>query len=59
VDGAQFEMLAREHPAIMTTPGTGSLQLAVTLWAAAIERTYRPSRRLFQPAPPADADQAG
>ena len=59
VDAAQFDRLAREHPAIMMPPETGSLQLAVTLWAAAVERALRPSRRLFQPAPPADADQAG
>ena len=58
VDAAQFDRLAREHPAIMMPPETGSLQLAVTLWAAAVERALRPSRRLFQPAPPADADQA-
>jgi hypothetical protein len=58
VDAMQFDMLAREHPAIMMPSGTGSLQLAVTLWAAAVERAHRPSRRLFQSAPPADADQA-
>lgn len=59
VGAAQFDMLAREHPAILMPPDTGSLQLALTLWAAAIERALRPSRRLFQPTPPADADQAG
>lgn len=59
VDGAQFDMLAREHPAILMPPDSGSLQLAVTLWAAAVERAQRPSRRLFQQTPPADADQAG
>jgi energy-coupling factor transporter ATP-binding protein EcfA2 len=59
VDAAQFDMMARENPAILMPPDTGSLQLAVTLWAAAVERAQRPSRRLFQPAPSADADQAG
>ncbi len=58
VDAAQFDRLTREHPAIMMPPETGSLQLAVTLWAAAVERALRPSRPLFRPAPPADADQA-
>ena len=58
VDAAQFDVLARQHPAIMTAAGAGSLQLAVTLWAAAVERAHRPGRRLFQPAPPADANQA-
>lgn len=59
VDAAKFDILAREHPAVILAPGTGSLQLAVTLWAAAVERALRPGRRLFQPAPPASADQAG
>lgn len=59
VDAPQFDRLAREHPAIMMPPETGSLQLAVALWAAAVERALRPSRRLFQPAPPADPDQVG
>jgi hypothetical protein len=59
VDATQFGMLAREYPAILLPPATGSLQLAVTLWAAAVERAQRPARRLFQSAPPADAGQAG
>ena len=59
VDAAQFGLLAREHPAVMLPPGTGSLLVAVTLWAAAVERALRRRRRLFQPAPPADADHAG
>jgi hypothetical protein len=59
VDAAQFGLLAREHPAIMLPPGTGNLLVAVTLWAAAVERALRPRRRLFQAAPPADADHAG
>jgi len=58
VDAAQFDVLAREHLAIMTAADAGSLQLAVTLWAAAVQRAHRPGRRLFQPAPPADANQA-
>jgi hypothetical protein len=59
VDAEQFRALAAVHPALMMTADTGSLQLAVTLWAAAVERALRPARRLFQPAPPADAVQAG
>jgi hypothetical protein len=59
VDAAQFDLLTREHPAIMLPPGTGSLPLAVTLWAAAVERELRPRRRLYQPPPPANAEQAG
>ena len=44
VDAAQFDRLAREHPAIMMPPETGSLQLAVTLWAAAVERALAPEQ---------------
>jgi hypothetical protein len=59
VDAAQFDSLTREHPAIMLPPGSGSLPLAVTLWAAAVERELRPRKRLYQPPPPANAEQAG
>jgi hypothetical protein len=59
VDAAEFDLLAREHPAVMLPPATGSLLVAVTLWAAAVERALRSRRRLFQPAPPADGDHAG
>jgi hypothetical protein len=58
VDDTTFTRLAREHPAVTMPARTDSLQLAVMLWAVAIERTQRPGRRLSQPAPPADAGQA-
>ena len=36
VDQAQFDTLIRYHPAVMVPADTGSLQLAVQLWAAAL-----------------------
>lgn len=42
----------------MVPADTGSLQLAVRLWAAAVTRACRPGARVFQPAPPADPDMA-
>ena len=58
VDQAQFDALIRDHPAVMVPAGTGSLQLAVQLWAAAVTRACRPGARVFQPAPPAGPDMA-
>lgn len=58
VDDTQFTMLAREHPVVTMPARTGSLQLAVTAWAMAVERAQHPGRRLFQSAPPADAGLA-
>ena len=58
VDQTQFDALIRDHPAMMVPADTGSLQLAVQLWAAAVTRACRPSARIFQPAPPADPDMA-
>jgi len=55
---AQFDMLIRDHPAVMVPADTGSLQLAVQLWAAAVTRACRPGARVFQPAPPANPDMA-
>lgn len=57
-DQAQFDALIRDHPAVMVPADTGSLQLAVQLWAAAVTRACRPGARVFQPAPPADPDLA-
>lgn len=57
-DQAQFDTLIRDHPAVMVPADTGSLQLAVHLWAAAVTRACRPGARVFQPAPPADPDMA-
>jgi len=58
VDRAQFDALIRDHPAVMVPADTGSLQLAVQLWASAVTRACRPAARVFQPAPPADPDIA-
>jgi len=58
VDQTQFDTLIRDHPAVMVPADTGSLQLAVRLWAAAVTRACRPGARIFQPAPPPDPDMA-
>jgi hypothetical protein len=58
VDQTQFDALIRHHPALIVLAGTGSLQLAVRLWAAAVTRACRPAARVFQPAPPADPEMA-
>lgn len=58
VDDTIFDALTREHPAVMVPTHTGSLQLAIRLWAAAVRRAHRPQFRLFQPAPPADPEAA-
>jgi hypothetical protein len=58
VEIAQFDMLTREKPAFIVPAWTGSLQLAVRIWAAAVNRAHRPNVRVFQPVPPADAEQA-
>lgn len=58
VDVTEFAALAGEHPAIMLPASAGSMQVAVTLWALAVERAHRPDRRLFQPPPPADPNLA-
>jgi hypothetical protein len=58
VGQAEFDALIREHPAVIVPAHTGSLQLAVGLWAAAITRACRPGTKVFQPAPRPDTEAA-
>jgi energy-coupling factor transporter ATP-binding protein EcfA2 len=56
VDLPQFHRLAATNPSWLLPAGSGSLAVAVNVWASAVRAAVLPQRRLFPSRVPEDAD---
>jgi hypothetical protein len=57
VDLAEFQQLTTTNPSWLLPAGTGSLAVAVNLWASAVRAALLPQRRLFPTPVPQDPDE--
>jgi hypothetical protein len=56
VELPEFHQLAAENPSWLFPPGTGTLAVALNIWASAVRAALRPTRRLPPRVVPTDPD---